>query len=195
MDILKNLLFGIPVLEWIGYLASAFVLVSLSMSSLVKLRWLNLGIMNFLIVCANIYNLYKIYAAKDKFVAIAVKDNPELMNHFLTYYAKDIANFFPDFKLMPQQKGFFVLRNMAVAGIFIGRVEGDKMRIDLDYVLPTYRDFKVGHYLYPHLNTLLTPLHITQVFCETSTMLEYMQKMGFEKRQEGNRVIMFKDLK
>ncbi len=84
---------------------------------------------------------------------------------------------------------------MAVAGIFIGRIEEDKMHIDLDYVLPTYRDFKVGNYLYPHLNTLLAPLHITQVYCETSTMLKYMQKMGFQKRQEGDKIIMFKDLK
>ncbi len=119
MHILDNLLFGVSILEWIGYVASAFVLISLSMSSLIKLRWLNLigavlfscygfligslpvGIMNFLIVCANIYNLHKIYASKDKFVAIPVKDNPDLMNHFLTYYAKDISKFFPHFKPMP----------------------------------------------------------------------------------------------
>lgn len=68
-------------LEWLGYLASLIVLISLLMSSIVKLRWINLigsalfslygfligalpvGIMNLGIVLINIYYLVKLYSA------------------------------------------------------------------------------------------------------------------------------------
>ena len=33
---------GISILEWLGYAASVIVLVSLSMASIVKLRWYNM---------------------------------------------------------------------------------------------------------------------------------------------------------
>lgn len=212
MQLLEYTILNIPILEWIGYVASALVLLSLSMNSIIKLRWYNMagailfstygfligslpvGIMNALIVCANIYNLYKIYTFKDSFVAIELKDNPELLSHFLDCHAEDIQKFFPHFEQQPTQKGFFVLQNMAVAGVFVGRIEGERMYIDLDYALPAYRDFKVGNFLYPHLNKLLAPTHIKEVCCRTAMTPNYMQKMGFEKRQEGGATLMIKTL-
>lgn len=212
MCIFEYSFFDISILEWIGYLASAFVLLSLTMSSVVRLRWINMigailfsfygfmiaslpvGIMNALIVIANIYNLKKLYASKDSFTAIAVKDNLDLLNHFLSYYAKDVAKFYPYFEQQEGQRGFFVLRNMVVARIFIGRIEGSRFYIDLDYALPAYRDFKVGKYLYPHLNNLLAPKQIKEVCCENEQMLEYMTKMGFETQQENGKAIMIKKM-
>ena len=70
-------------LEWLGYLASLIVLISLLMSSIVKLRWINLvgsslfslygfligalpvGFMNFGIALINIYYLIQIYRTKE----------------------------------------------------------------------------------------------------------------------------------
>ncbi len=70
-------------LEWLGYLASLIVLVSLLMSSIVKLRWINLlgsslfslygfmigalpvGFMNLGIVFINIYYLIQIYRTNE----------------------------------------------------------------------------------------------------------------------------------
>ncbi|GGA89890.1 YgjV family protein [Ornithinibacillus halotolerans] len=69
-------------LEWLGYLASLIVLISLLMSSILKLRWINMigsglfslygfligalpvGIMNLGIVFINLYYLVKLYRAK-----------------------------------------------------------------------------------------------------------------------------------
>ncbi|WP_138417511.1 YgjV family protein [Aquibacillus sediminis] len=68
-------------LEWLGYLASFIVLVSLLMSNILKLRWINLlgsglfslygfligalpvGFMNLGIVFINIYYLVQLYRA------------------------------------------------------------------------------------------------------------------------------------
>lgn len=203
---------GISVLEWIGYAASVLVLVSLSMTSIIKLRWYNLagailfstygfligslpvGIMNFLIVCANIYNLKKMYGQKEDFKVIEIKENDELLIHLLDYYKKDIRNFYPNFEKKEKQLGIFVLRNMAVAGIFIGTQEDNELKIDLDYALPQYRDFKVGDYLYKSLKQSLSDHNIKSVYCYSTQMLKYMEKMGFQADKKENKSIMKKNL-
>lgn len=71
---------GISISEWLGYLASAFVAVSLLMSNMSKLRWINLVgcvlfvayglwitaypvvIMNFFGALVNIYHLWQLYS-------------------------------------------------------------------------------------------------------------------------------------
>ncbi len=190
---------GTPLLEWIGYAASVFVLVSLTMTSIVKLRWYNMvggalfstygfligsypvAIMNFLLVCANIYNLMKIYQRKEDFQLFQIKDNRELLNHFLDFYAKDIAVYYPNFKIKENQIAMFVLRDMAIAGIFIGTVEENNLYIDLDYALPQYRDNKLGIYLYQKLYIALKDKQINTVYCSTDNDInnKYLLKMGF----------------
>ncbi|PCH71176.1 MAG: hypothetical protein COC06_01975 [Bacteroidales bacterium] len=204
---------GIQLLEWIGYAASVLVLVSLTMTSIVKLRWYNLagailfsaygfligslpvGIMNFLIVCANLYNLRKMYKRKEDFKIIEIKENDELLMHFLDFYKKDIKSFFPDYRMEKGQLGMFVLRDMAVAGIFIGFKDQSGLRIELDYALPQYRDFKVGAYLYNQLSNILHKHNIHSVYCDTGMNLKYMEKMGFEASEKDGNSIMQKSLK
>ncbi|MGQ1909384.1 hypothetical protein ACT3CE_06310 [Marinifilum sp. RC60d5] len=203
---------GIPLLEWIGYAASVLVLVSLTMTSIVKLRWYNLagavlfsaygfligalpvGIMNFLIVCANLYNLRKMYSRIEDFKIIEIKKDDELLKHLLEFHAKDITTFFPDFQQKKNQLSLFILRDMSIAGIFIGTQENNEFRIDLDYALPQYRDFKVGNYLYKKLNKILGTYQVDSVYC-VSKDFKYMEKMGFEAGKKQNEDIMIKSLK
>lgn len=204
---------GISILEWTGYIASVLVLVSLSMTSIIKLRWYNLagavlfsaygfligslpvGIMNFLIVCANIYNLKKMYSHKEDFKIVEINTNDDLLNQFLVHYKNDIAKFFPQFTKADGQLGMFVLRDMAVAGIFIGTKEDADLRIDLDYALPQYRDFKVGNYLYQKMYQVLKQHNIESVYCDTGCNLKYMEKMGFETIPHHPNPIMKKKLR
>ena len=72
-------MFGIPLIEWIGYLASILIAISMFMKDIVKLRFINLvgsllfafygfsikaypvATINSIIVFINIYYLYKLY--------------------------------------------------------------------------------------------------------------------------------------
>lgn len=72
-------MFGIPLIEWVGYLASILIAISMFMKDIVKLRFINLvgsllfvfygfiikaypvAILNLIIVFVNIYYLYKLY--------------------------------------------------------------------------------------------------------------------------------------
>ena len=75
-------MFGIPLIEWVGYLASIVIAISLIMSDIVKLRIINtvgcilfviygiavgaypVAFTNLLIVFINSYYLYKLKFAK-----------------------------------------------------------------------------------------------------------------------------------
>ncbi len=75
-------MFGIPWIEWVGYSASALIVISLIMTSVVKLRVLNtagcvlfvvygfiigaypVAISNLMIVLINLYHLYKLKASE-----------------------------------------------------------------------------------------------------------------------------------
>jgi len=46
------------------------------------------------------------------------------------------------------QPTYLVLRNMVPAGVFIHQRNGAQAKILLDYVIPSYRDFRVAHFIY-----------------------------------------------
>ena len=205
---------GISILEWLGYAASIIVFVSLSMTSIVKLRWYNMlgailfslygffigsypvAFMNFLIVCTNIYYLVKMNKHKESFKLIEVKGNDGILNYYLDSYKKDIAKFFPDFKSAEGKLSIFVLRDMSVAGIFIGEVKDDTFHIDIDYALPQYRDFKVANYLYNKLSDILSQHDVKCIVCdsEIEDNLKYIKKMGFQTCTREGKEVMCKTL-
>ncbi|MGZ2369810.1 hypothetical protein ACXR6G_08510 [Ancylomarina sp. YFZ004] len=205
---------GISYLEWLGYAASIIVFVSLSMTSIVKLRWYNMlgamlfsiygfligsypvAFMNFLIVCTNIYYLVKMNKHKESFKVIEVKDNDGILNYYLDSYKKDIEKFFPDFKSAEGKLSVFVLRDMSVAGIFIGEVKDDMFKIDIDYALPQYRDFKVANYLYNKLSDVLSQHEVKCIVCDSDIEdnLKYIKKMGFQTCTREGKEVMCKTL-
>ncbi|MGE5681170.1 MAG: hypothetical protein ACM34K_09870, partial [Bacillota bacterium] len=102
--------------EIVGYAASILVAISLTMSNIWKLRWINLlgavifsiyGIwvgaypvlaVNSFIAVVNVYYIIQLSKRKDYFSYIEY-DNPKdpLLSKFLEFYSKDIKKFFPDF--------------------------------------------------------------------------------------------------
>ncbi len=199
----------IPLIEWIGYLASVIVLVSLSLSSLVKLRIFNLfgsaifsfygfyidalpvGIMNLIIVFFNIYYLRFLLFKKETLDVAAVHENDGFLTKFLAYHQKDIQRFFPDFDLADQREKHILLalRDMNVAGVFIATKSADGIsEILLDYVTPQYRDYKTGAFLLHKFNEEFVERKGTSLRCYTSNKnhIKYLTKIGFQKGIESN---------
>lgn len=160
--------FGIPLVEWFGYLASVVVAVSLTMASIVKLRWFNLagssmfatygfiigalpvGFLNLFIVLINVYYLAKMEREKDDFTILALTGSDQLRDHYLAVQKADIQTFFPHFdvKKVDGKESFWLLKNSVPVGMLIGHRQGETLEIELDYVGPEYRDFKMGRFVY-----------------------------------------------
>ncbi len=198
----------ISLLQWIGYFASATIAISMMMSSILKFRWINLagaltfstygfligalpvGFLNAFIALVDIYYLYTIYSKKEVFEILEVRADNRYLLRFLQFHEKDIQHFFPGFTYQPELNtvSFFVLRNMAVAGVFLAhRKENHCLSVGLDFVLPEYRDFKNGKYIYLRLRNRFINDGFTKVIAEgrSEKYSTYLSKLGFEKNPEG----------
>lgn len=196
------------VLQWIGYIASIIIALSMTMNSIVKFRWINLtgaltfsiygfligalpvGFLNGFIVAVDIYYLFTIYTKKEIFETLEVRGDNKYLLRFLEFHHKEIQKFFPGFTYKPEMNtiSFFVLRNTAVAGLFLAhREESNVLKVGLDYVVPEYRDFKNGRYIYHRLRSRFIKDGFTKVIAtgKSSKYSKYLKKIGFTKNPEG----------
>ena len=193
-------------LELLGYLASILVAISLMMSSLLKLRLINLAgaiafliygvligaypiaVVNAVIVLVNLYFLYRMFTNQEYFKLLDVDSGSAYLQYFLNFYQADIKQYSPDYRFEPSddQLIIFVLRDMVPAGLFIGmRNEAGEFRIYLDFVIPSYRDFKIGKYLYHHSKFFHQHgIHKLVSTPQNSVHEKYLQRMGFQPGAE-----------
>ncbi|WP_432661920.1 hypothetical protein R9X47_15250 [Wukongibacter baidiensis] len=204
-------------LEWLGYLASLIVLISLLMSSILKLRWINLigsglfclygfligalpvGFMNLGIVAINVYYLVKIYSSKEYFNILPIEGRSPYFNYFLDFYKKGLEEYAnrSRFDINNSDVSFYILRNMVPAGVFIGTKHDEStLRVDLDFVIPEYRDFKIGNYIYENRREYFLNMGYSKFisFSSNDEHIKYLKKMGFEEIVKDGNVSFVKSL-
>jgi hypothetical protein len=215
---------NINFIEWIGYVGSVIVAISLTMSSIIRLRWLNLlgasifstygfiigampvAFLNLFITLINIFYLIRIYSAKDYFKILHIRKENRYLQYFLDFYSKDINKFFPGFcdnfknHLYDNENllCILIIRNANVAGLFIGRkINDDEMFIEIDFAIPEYRDFKTGDYVYRQNQEPFLEMGIKKFITEAKNKkhLHYLKKMGFEEQSGSDgKVTMIKQV-
>ena len=198
----------IQYLQWIGYTASVIIAVSMTMSSIIKFRWINLagaltfctygflinaypvGILNGFIVLVDIYYLTHIYSKKEKFEILEINSSSVYLKRFLKFHDARIQKILPGFEYNPDMNSvsFFILRDMAIAGLFLAHRENDNvLKVGLDYVLPQYKDFKNGKHVYFNLNRYFIDAGYTSVLAESKNIsyIKYLKKLGFKETDKG----------
>ncbi len=191
-------------LEVVGYCASALIVVSITQKSILRLRVIGLaGSLTFLvyaiaisaypiaivnIIAAGIHGWYLSQLIRHKnevFRVLHVLPGSEYLLDFLEFYREEIqGRFQPDFVYEPSeaQVTAFILRDMVPAGLLIGRPRDDgTFEVQLDFVIPQYRDFKIGSYVYSSDSDLLTGIAPTCVWAVASNSdhAKYLHRMGF----------------
>ncbi len=188
-------------IEMVGYLGSILVVVSMLMSSVMKLRVINTigsgifalyaliihsyptALMNVCLVTINIYNLVKLGRKDQSYDLIDAKSDDGLLNYILDYYRDDIRKFFPDFTGGPRvlDQAYVVCCNGNPAGVLLGAErENGVVDVKLDYSVPAYRDCSVGKYLYSKLPA--KGIHtLAYSEKESETHAAYLVKMGFAR--------------
>jgi hypothetical protein len=198
-------------LEIFGYLASVLVAISLMMSAIIKLRIINLigstcfavygfligalpvGLLNGFIALINIYYLIQIYSAKEYFKTLKLSSGSEYVNYFLNYYKNDILKFIPSFNFekIVDLNVLVILRNTNPAGIILyNNIEPHTILIELDYVIPGYRDFKIGEFAFNEFKKD----GITKIYSEPGNSIhkKYLNKMGFAETSLNERTLFSK---
>ncbi len=197
-----DFLSSIPAIEWVGYLASITVAVSLIMSSILKLRWYNLfgailfttyaviigawpvAAVNGFIIIIDTYYLIKLYNQKSTIKVIKVNSDDMYLAEFRTMFNDELNNIFSNYSSIDDNNThcYMLLSDMNPAGFFIGKKEGSNINVIADFALPQYRDMKLGRFLYAD-SELFKKINVDTVICTTNDKkhITYMTKLGFNK--------------
>lgn len=186
--------------ELIGYAASLLVAISLMMSGIVKLRIVNMvgavtftvygllinsmpvAAMNAFIVFINIYHLVNIFQKKTEFDLIMVSAENPVLNHFLQYHLVEIKTHQPAYDTAKEYSfNLMIFNKMVPVGVVSGNREGDVLNVDLDFVIPSHRDFKAGEYLYKDRKDFFLDRGIRVIRASEGDTEHnrYLKKMGF----------------
>lgn len=193
--------------EAVGYLASALIVASLAMTSVVRLRLISLlgsvtyvvyGAMiesvpvmltNAIVAGLNIYFLQReLRRGGREFHAVPISGDQPFLEDFLSSHEADIRRFQPDFDgLKPGDQAWILMRDGMPGGIVAGRVDGAAFDVTLDYVLPAWRDGRLGGWFLRDGAAVLRDSGITALRTQgnTPTHASYLLSMGFVERARG----------
>ena len=207
------------IVELIGYVGSAMVVLSLTRTSILKLRLFGLvgatifvvyslfiqaypiAVVNVVIVGIHLYFLRGLLSRKNEFFTVLeVRADSRYLEYFLQFHEEDIRTYHPDFQFEPRadQVQVFLLRDLVPAGLLIGRRCVDSsFEVELDYVIPRYRDFRIAEFLYSELSGVFSDPQCERAWSRPGTEIntKYLERMGFTSSTErGGETIYVKDL-
>ena len=203
---------------YFGYLASLLLIAALIVNNDLKFRWLNtcgnlafityalvIGaipvlITNCLLLCINLYYLYKIYSKNENFELLQFRGDEKLAESFLHYYKEDIADYFPAFE--PEQlKGnlnFVVTRDLVIANIFSASMhENGDATVRINYTTQKYRDYKIGTFIFGKEKDFLISKGIKRIVYDSvinKKHRRFLKVMGFMEETNRHSTQMIKSL-
>ena len=190
--------------EIVGWIGSALVIASLTQRSILKLRLIGIGaaasflvygiligayplvIVNVVVIGVHLYFLRKLTRRQDEvFSVLKVYAESRYLAYFLEFYADEISRFQPEFSYEPatDHRAYFLLRDHTPAGLVIARpCHDDSLQIELDFVIPEYRDFKLGEFLYSGNSGLFADVDCAQAWSPPGNAdhVRYLERVGFQ---------------
>lgn len=151
----------------LGYVASFIILVSLTMKSIVKLRWINAAgsalfvvfafltrstptiVMNFGIIAIDLWYVLHLTQSRKDYQLIKAERGSAFLDFFYFKHRFEIDEIFGD-EAFEEAKGFsYFVCDSEIAGLFAWKENTPtECQILLDFVTPKYRDTKIGSYFF-----------------------------------------------
>jgi hypothetical protein len=188
----------------IGWGGSALVVLSLLQTRILRLRLLNLigcvilvGFnlaiqvwpmvgMNAVLAVINLVHLWRLLRHRHdaaQYEVLEVRQSDAYLGHVLAAHSKDISRFNPGFTSAGSPYAFLVQHGERTVGVVLAHDAGDgRAQIDLDYVLPEYRDFTPGEFVYRR-SDVFTGHGFRQVMAprQMRESASYLNKVGFHR--------------
>lgn len=154
-------------IDLLGYTASFIILVSLTMKSIVKLRWINAAgsllfvvfayltrsaptvVMNLGIIFIDLFFVLKISKVRADYDLVKAERGSAMLDFFYQKHRIDIEQIFGE-AAFEDARGFsYFTCNGEIAGLFAWKdVSPTECQILIDYVTPPYRDLKIGTWFF-----------------------------------------------
>lgn len=197
------------IVDLIGYVGSALVVLSFTMRRIVPLRIISMAaavvmcaygvlldawpviITNAVIVVIHSVFLFRELSRSHQFDLVPTPVDSPFLIDFLAGHLTDIQRSQPDFvEPLPQDRTFIYMRDGMPAGVLIGGLSSDRLNVRLDYVLPAFRDSLLGSWLYGSDGARrLRAAGIREVSERAATDMHrrYLEGVGFVR--EGDRFV------
>jgi hypothetical protein len=198
--------------EVVGYVASALVVLSLAMTSVVRLRLISLAgsavfvvyavligsvpivITNVAIAGLNLWFLRNELGGRRDLGAIPVPVDSPYLSDFLRFHLADIRRFQPDFEVPEPADdvvALLLMRDGLPAGALIGRQEGSDLHVLLDHVTKPYRDSQISTWLYGKGSGVFRKLGVDRLVTAPGTDAHhpYLERVGFVRTADGQYVL------
>lgn len=197
-------------LQLLGYAASILIATSLLMRSIVRLRAINLvgaatfslygfligsypvAILNLMTTTINIVQLIRLQRRREIFRTLEIRPDSPYIEYLLQFQAGDIHRFFPRFQYdgggpSAEKLAVLVLRDLVPAGLLLGRIDGERLDVQLDYVVPQFRDLKVGRFLFRDEADFFRGRGIREIVSPADALehQNYLEKIGFKPAADG----------
>ena len=190
-------------IEAFGYLGSLLVLVSMLMTSVKKLRIINMigsiiftiyafiiksyptAFMNFCLVLINLRFLWKMRRGSKEYELIKVNGDDKYLHHLLDTYYSDIKVCFPgiNIDLDSANRFYLISHENKPVGITLGKEKDGEMELLLDYSIPEYRDFSIGKFLISKLPN--EGIYSLTYKGPDENHTNYLNSLGFRKTEKG----------
>lgn len=196
--------------EIFGYCASALIAFSLTRSSIIRLRWYNLfgascfciygiiinaypvAVLNGFIAITNVFFLSRLLLRTQSTFSILKASRPSnYVDFFLAYHQQEIKHLFPRFMKvsnLPARDYFFLMERTEVVGVLSGYEENtETFIVDFDFVIPAYRDCRLGHFSLGRGQQLSKQFGYGQVIALADSLEHenYLTTLGFSPKKNG----------
>ncbi len=194
-------------IEAVGYLGSALVVVSLLMTRILRLRVIGLMgsatfliyglligsvpiiITNLVIIVINATFLWRANQITEWFYLLEVRPDSRYLEEFLRFHHDDILLSQPDWngEVADTDLTVLVLRDMQPAMAMVGSVGAGAMELRLDYAIPRFQDYRTGRFLYAANAPFFIDRNITTLAttARTKRFVRYLEKVGFAESTAG----------
>ena len=193
--------------EAIGYAASLIILVSLLMTSVYRLRLINMVgslcfslygwligawpvcVINLVIAGIDAWYVLQLMRSSAFFdLAPASSLGTEYLKRFFLFHERELLKYVPELTLeeLLDARTCILFRNMLPVGLFSYRQVGPEANIVIDYMIAEYRDFKAGRYLYKTKRMFFKEQGIKRfhVVARHSSQPKYFQQNGFVREED-----------
>jgi len=204
---------GHVALEAFGWFGSAVLVFSVLQSRFLRFRVVNgiasamlmaynalLGVwpavaMNAVLIIINVYFIVKLMGAKRASKAFAFAIEPatdQAVGWFLNRHGADLAQFHPDLSGRlgePGTQAALIFHDDAAIGTTVFRREEDGVaELLADYVIPAYRDYAPGGFVYSAAGPLAQS-GVTRVWCDSVVprVTDYLARLGFQAGADTGR--------
>lgn len=147
------------------------------------------GFLNLLTTVINIVQLVRLRRRRETFRILEILPDSPYLEYLLEVQAADIRRFYPSFRYerTPETIVWIVLRDLVPAGVLVGRAKDGTLHVDLDYVVPQYRDLKVGRFLFVDEAGYFRRRGFREIVspAETKKHAGYLGRMGYEPVGDG----------